>query len=236
MCAARNVTHTGAIGYFAVQAAEAGFIGIAMSASGPMMAYPGTRVPAVSSNPIAFAVPRRNGRPYLLDFSTGVVANGRIMGAADRGEKIPIGWGLDKAGKDTTDPKAVETLLPLGGAKGAGLSFMIECLTSLLLSHPRIAPDLESWAIGDDPFLNGTVIAIDIGGFGDPDRFAAEAERLGTAIVGLARADGVDKIMLPGERGDAIRAEREASGIPIPKGTWQRIAKAAQAVGVKPPM
>jgi ureidoglycolate dehydrogenase (NAD+) len=236
MCAARNVTHTGAIGYFAVQAAEAGFIGIAMSASGPMMAYPGTRVPAVSSNPIAFAVPRRNGRPYLLDFSTGVVANGKIMGAADRGEKIPVGWGLDKDGKDTTDPKAVETLLPLGGAKGAGLSFMIECLTSLLLSNPRIAPDLESWAIGDDPFLNGTVIAIDIAGFGVQDRFLAEAERLGKAISVLARADGVDKIMLPGERGDAIRAERERNGIPIPKGTWQRIAKAAQAVGVTPPV
>ena len=235
-CAARNITHTGAIGYFALQAAEAGFVGIAMSASGPMMAYPGTRVPAVSSNPIAFAVPRRNGRPYLLDFSTGVVANGKIMAAADRGEKIPLGWGLDKDGRDTTDPKAVETLLPLGGAKGAGLSFMIECLTSLLLSQPRIAPDLESWAIGYDPFLNGTAIAIDIGGFGDPERFAAEAERLGHAIAGLARADGVEKIMLPGERGDAIRAEREASGIPIPKGTWQRIAKAAQAVGVKPPL
>ena len=106
-----------------------------------------------------------------MDFSTGVVANGKIMGAADRGEKIPVGWGLDKDGNDTTDPKAVETLLPLGGAKGAGLSFMIECMTSLLLSHPRIAPDLESWAIGDDPFLNGTVIAIDVAGFGDRDRF-----------------------------------------------------------------
>ena len=235
-CAARNVTHTGAIGYFAVQAAEAGFIGIAMSASGPMMAYPGTRVPAVSSNPIAFAVPRKNGRPYLLDFSTGVVANGKIMGAKDRGEKIPVGWGLDKDGRDTTDPAAVETLLPLGGAKGAGLSFMIECMTSLLLSHPRVAPDLESWAIGDDPFLNGTVIAIDIAGFGNPDRFLAEAERLGTAISALARAEGVDKIMLPGERGDTIRATREATGIPIAKGTWQRIAKAAQAVGVTPPM
>jgi len=113
---------------------------------------------------------------------------------------------------------------------------MIECLTSLLVSEPRIAPDLESWAIGDDPFLNGSVIAIDPGAFGDRDRFLREAERLGTAIAGLARAESVKKIMLPGERGDAIRAEREASGIPIPKGTWQRIAKAAQAVGVKPPM
>jgi ureidoglycolate dehydrogenase (NAD+) len=235
-CAARHLTHTGAIGYFALQAAEAGFAGIVMSASGPMMIYPGSRVAAVSSNPIAFAIPRKGGQPYLLDFSTGVVANGRIMGAADRGEAIPTGWGVDKDGRDTTDPKKVENVLPMAGIKGAGLSFMIECLTSLLLSEPRIAPDLESWAIGDDPFLNGSVIAIDPGAFGDRDRFLREAERLGKSIAGLARADGVDKIMLPGERGDAIRAEREASGIPIPKGTWQRIAKAAQAVGVTPPM
>ncbi len=234
-CSARHTTHTGAIGYFAVQAAEAGFAGVAMSASGPMMAYPGTRVPAVSSNPIAFAVPRANGRPYVIDFSTGVVANGKIMGAKDRGEKIPLGWGLDKDGRDTTDPNAVKTILPLGGAKGAGLSFMIECLTSLLLSEPRIAPDLEDWSIGDDPFLNGTVIAVNIEAFGDPERFLREAERLGTAIAGLDRAEGVDKIMLPGERGDAVRAEREKSGIPIPKGTWQRIGKAAEKLGVTLP-
>jgi ureidoglycolate dehydrogenase (NAD+) len=234
-CAARHLTHTGAIGYFALQVAEAGMAGIVMSASGPMMAYPGTRVAAVSSNPIAFAVPRSGARPYLLDFSTGVVANGKIMAAADRGETIPVGWGLDTEGRDTTDPKAVETLLPVGGAKGAGLSFMIECLTSLLLSEPRIAPDLESWAIGDDPFLNGSVIAIDPGAFGDRDKFLREAERLGIAIAGLARAEGVDKIMLPGERGDAIRAEREIKGIPIPKGTWQRIGKAAEKLAVRLP-
>jgi ureidoglycolate dehydrogenase (NAD+) len=103
------------------------------------------------------------------------------------------------------------------------------------LSEPRIAPDLESWAIGDDPFLNGSVVAIDPAAFGDSDRFLREAERLGVAIAGLARADGVDEIVLPGERGDAIRAEREVKGIPIPKGTWQRIVKAATALGVKSP-
>src|SRR4029079_19574521 len=53
-CAARHLTHTGAIGYFALQAAEAGFAGIVMSASGPMMIYPGSRVAAVASEPIAF--------------------------------------------------------------------------------------------------------------------------------------------------------------------------------------
>ena len=235
-CAARNTTHTGAIGYFAVQAAEQGYGAIVMTASGPMMAYPGTRVGAVSSNPIAFAVPRANGRPYLIDFSTGVVANGKIMGAADRGEKIPVGWGLDKDGRDTTDPKAVETVLPLGGAKGAGLSFMIECLSSLLLSNPRIAPDLEDGSIENNPFLNGSVIAINPAAFGDRQTFEREAARLGHSIAGLPRAEGVDKIMLPGERGDAIRAEREKSGIPVPRGTWQRIGKAAEKLGVKLPL
>jgi len=234
-CAARHTTHTGAIGYFAQQAANQGFAAIVMTASGPMMIYPGTKVAAVSSNPIAFAVPRQGARPYLLDFSTGVVANGKIMAAADRGEKIPLGWGVDKDGRDTTDPKAVENVLPMAGPKGAGLSFMIECFTSLLLSEPRIAPDLESWAIGDDPFLNGSVIAINPAAFGDGAMFEREAARLGTAIAGLARADGVEQIFLPGERGDSIRAEREKNSIPIPKGTWQRIGKTAQALGVTVP-
>ena len=38
-CTARNITHAGAVGYFALQAADAGMAGIVMSASGPMMAY-----------------------------------------------------------------------------------------------------------------------------------------------------------------------------------------------------
>ena len=127
-------------------------------------------------------------------------------------------------------------MLPLGGAKGAGLSFMIECLSSLLLSNPRIAPDLEDGSIENNPFLNGSVIAINPAAFGDAATFEREAARLGRSIAGLPRADGVDKIMLPGERGDAIRAEREKSGIPVPRGTWQRIGKAAEKLGVKPPI
>src|SRR5262249_22318419 len=43
-CAARNITHAGAVGYFALQAANAGMVGIVMSASGPMMAYRRHRV------------------------------------------------------------------------------------------------------------------------------------------------------------------------------------------------
>ncbi len=234
-CGARNITHAGAVGYFALQAAQTGMAGIVMSASGPMMAYPGTRVAAVSSNPVAIAVPAKGRRPFLIDMSTATVANGKIMAARDKGEPVPLGWGIDAEGRDTTDPRAIETLLPMGGAKGAGLSFMIECLCSLALSNPRVAPDLEAEDPGDSPYLNGAAIAVDLAAFGDHAAFLNEAARLGAAIAGLPRAAGVERILLPGERGDAIMAEREAAGIPIPAGTWQRVVKAAESVGVKHP-
>lgn len=234
-CAARNITHSGAVGYFAHQAAQAGMAGIVMSASGPMMAYPGARVAGVSTNPLAIAVPAKERGAYLIDMSTATVANGKIMEAKDKGAQVPVGWGIDAGGRDTTDPRAIATLLPMGGAKGSGLSFMIECLCSLALSNPRIAPALMAEETTDDPFLNGVAIAVDLAAFGDLADFRENADQLGDAISALPKADGVDRILLPGERGNRIRAEREASGIPIPKGTWQRIAKVAEAVGVAIP-
>src|SRR5260370_17990384 len=52
-CAARNITHAGAVGYFALQAANAGMAGIAMSASGPMMGPHGPKVSGGSTKPPA---------------------------------------------------------------------------------------------------------------------------------------------------------------------------------------
>src|SRR5207244_4246743 len=105
--------------------------GIVMTASGPMMAYHGAKVAGVSTNPIAIAVPGKTHRPYLIDMSTSTVAYGKVLTAKDAGTSVPSGWGIDAAGRDTTDPHQIKTLLPLGGPKGSGLSFMIECLASL---------------------------------------------------------------------------------------------------------
>jgi LDH2 family malate/lactate/ureidoglycolate dehydrogenase len=143
-CAAKNITHAGAVGYFALQAANAGMAGIVMSASGPMMAYHGAKVAGVSSNPLAIAFPAANRRPLLLDMSTSNVAMGKVMSARDAGRNIPLGWGLDAKGRGTTDPGKLATLLPLGGPKGSGLSLMIECLCSVAVGNPIIAPALAA--------------------------------------------------------------------------------------------
>jgi ureidoglycolate dehydrogenase (NAD+) len=234
-CAAKNITHAGAVGYFALAAARAGMAGIVMTASGPLMAYHGARVAGVSTNPIAIAVPGKARRPFVLDMSTSTVSNGKVLAARDRGEAVPIGWGLDAEGHDTTDPKKIATLLPLGGPKGSGLSLLIECLTSLAVGNPLISLALLSGGLAENPVLNGVAIAVDLAALGDLDRFTAEVDRLGDAITGLPKAEGVERILLPGERGDAILAEREAMGIPVAAGTWKRLVATAEGVGVKAP-
>jgi ureidoglycolate dehydrogenase (NAD+) len=231
-CAAKNITHAGAVGYFALQAARAGMAGIVMTASGPLMAYHGARVAGVSTNPIAIAVPGKTRRPLVLDMSTSTVSNGKVLAARDKGEAVPVGWGIDAAGHDTTDAKKITTLLPLGGPKGSGLSLMIECLASLAVGSPLISLALAGGLAGN-PFLNGVAIAVDLATIGDLENFTAEVDRLGDVITHLPRADGVDRILLPGERGDAILAEREATGIPVPAGTWTRLVAAAEGLGVK---
>jgi ureidoglycolate dehydrogenase (NAD+) len=235
-CAARNITHAGAVGYFALQAADAGMAGIVMSASGPMMAYHGAKVAGVSTNPLAIAFPAANRPPFLLDMSTSTVAMGKVMSARDAGRAIPLGWGMDAAGRETTDPRKVATLLPLGGAKGSGLSFMIECLCSVAAGNPIIAPALAAGGALDAPFLNGVAIAVDLAAFGDRERILAEADELGRRIAALPRDERVERIYLPGERGDGILRERMRAGIPLPQGTWSRLLAAAVELGVTPPV
>jgi ureidoglycolate dehydrogenase (NAD+) len=234
-CAARNITHAGAVGYFALQAADAGMAGMVMSASGPMMAYYGAKVAGVSTNPLAIAFPAANRPPFLLDMSTSTVAMGKVMSARDAGRAIPPGWGIDAEGRETTDPRKVATLLPLGGPKGSGLSFMIECLCSLMVGNPIIAPALAAGGALDAPFLNGVAIAVDLAAFGDRERILAEAEELGRQIRALPRDERLERLYLPGERGDAILRERMRDGVPLPQGTWSRLVACAKGLGVTPP-
>ncbi len=234
-CITRNMTHAGAVGFYALKAVEAGMAGMVMTASQPMMAYAGSSVPGVSTNPLAIAIPGDDHRPLLLDMSTSTVSNGKVLRARDAGEQIPLGWGLDGAGQPTTDPGLLKTLLPVGGAKGSGLSVMIECLVSLVGGMPLIEPVLNSGKPMAGRPLHGLAIAVDIDAFGNPADFREQVDALAAILVGLPKADGVERIFAPGERGDTTLAEREAGGIPLPSGTWDRLAKVADRLGAAMP-
>lgn len=232
-CSAKNITHAGAIGYYAETVARAGMIGIVMTASKPLMTYFGSKIEGVSTNPIAIAAPTGNpGRPILLDMSTAAVALGKIMAARDAGKTIPQGWGVDENGVDTTDPAAVKAVLPMAGPKGSGLSLMIEILSSVLVANPIISASLNGAA--DVPF-NGLVIAIDPRAFGEAAAFTKAVDELYRAIKGLPPAPESGQVFLPGERGFAEFDKRMREGIPVAAGTMSRLVALAAKLSVQVP-
>jgi LDH2 family malate/lactate/ureidoglycolate dehydrogenase len=231
----RRTTHTAALGYYTRLAALKGMAAIAGSASWPNMIYHGAREVGVATNPFSIAMPRPGGEPLIFDMATGVVALGKIVHAARSGQPIPEGWALDDDGNPTTDPTKATLPLPLGGPKGSGLSFMIECIASLVTANPLIAETLEDTEEGKKHRQNAFLIAIDIASFGGLDLFGANLERTITDLKGLKRQEGVDEILMPGERGTRELASRWSSGVTIPAATWQGIGKVAARFGVALP-
>ncbi|HXW24614.1 MAG TPA: Ldh family oxidoreductase [Xanthobacteraceae bacterium] len=229
----RHTTHTGAIGRYAQWAAERGAIAVIAVAGVPLMAYHGARVRSLSTSPLAIGVP--SGRdPIVLDMATSVAALGRLVQARGGTAPIPDGWALAEDGTPTTDPKNAAIPLPLGGAKGSGLSLMFECLAGLLAGAPVLVP-----ALGPERrsrhTQNAFILAIDIAGFRAPAEFAADADALIGLIKRLPVREGFDEILLPGERGRRIEAVRRATGIPIPPATWEALGRLARAVAIELP-
>lgn len=232
----RRTTHTGPIGYYALQAAVAGMAGVVMSSSTPNMAYHGARRAGVANSPLAIAVPSAADAPLVLDMASSMAAAGKIKHALDTGSPIPEGWALTKEGQPATDPSQADVLLPLGGAKGSGLALMIECLTGLLTGNPLLEPVVT----GREPRRhrqNALVIAVNIAAFTTPANFARDAAAVSAALKGLPKTDGTEAILMPGERGATTERDRRHNGIPLARGTWTKLEALATARGIPlPPM
>jgi ureidoglycolate dehydrogenase (NAD+) len=230
-----ETTHTGAIGYYAQRAAEGGFAAIVAAAGPPMMAYFGARVPGVSTSPLAIAVPSRRHGPLLLDMATSVAALGRIKEAAKAGRPLPEGWALAADGAPTTNAADAATALPLGGPKGSGLSLMIECLTGLMAGAPILAPRLLRQSDGRH-LQNAIIIVMDIAAFRPLDEFHKDVDELADAIKALPRQEGVNDILLPGERGGRMAALTRSSGIRVSHATWRSLCRVAETLRLVPPV
>lgn len=227
----QNHTHAGAIGFYAERVAQAGMAAIVMSALRPMMAYHGTRTAAVSTNPIAIAMPGG----IMLDMSTSTSSRGKIAVAKATGKLLPAGMALDREGKPTTDPDAAATLTPMAGPKGAGLSLMIECLTSVALGNPLIATALADPKLKEQVRQNSLIVAMDLSVVG-ADGLGVNLDTLAREIKAQPRADGFDEVLMPGERGAREAKQRSREGISIPIRTWQQIGEVAKRFGVKMPV
>ena len=116
--------------------AEEGLVAFACTSYKPAVAPAGSIKPLFGTNPISFAWPRKNKPTVVYDMATASMAMGEVQVAKREGHKVPLGTGLTKEGKDTTDPAEIAdggVLLPFGGYKGSGIAMMVELLAGALV-------------------------------------------------------------------------------------------------------
>ena len=229
----RNTVHTGAIGYYVSLVAEQGLVGIGIAAGSPMMSYEGAVGASVATSPLAIAVPRTGAKPpVLLDMASSLIAMGKIAQAKRTGTPLPEGSATTADGTPTTDPELAKVPTPLGGAKGSGLSLMFELLTSVLVAAPILTP----YHGGQKKHRqNATLIVLAPAAFGGAEAFAAGVDATVDTIHDLPKSEGVERILVPGERSAATAAGRSADGIPVGDKLWTELVEVAGTLGVTVP-
>lgn len=211
--------HNGSGSFYVEKAVAEGCLAMVMTNAPPSMAVFGGRDPVIGTNPISFGTPVAGASPILVDMATSVVARGKIVESAKRGEAIPQGWALDRDGRPTTDSGAAESgvVLPLGGPKGSALAIMVEILCGVL-SGGRFGRDMGN-------LYSDFVTPQDVGHFFlliDAARSPLGrhyAERVTALVEDLkqsATAEGFDAIMMPGEPEARRSAATSANGIALP--------------------
>ena len=206
--AIRRSYSIGVLGHPVEDLANTGLVAFAVTNSPPNIAPWGGRKPLFGTNPIAFAVPRQNGPPLVIDQATSVVTKVALVAAARQGKSIPPDWALDTAGQPTTDAGAAlqGSMLAYGGVKGANLALIVDLLAAGL-TGANFSSDASPYAKADGPppGVGQLIMAF------DPSAFASGfLDRVETLVTSMLAQDGV---RLPGDNRLAARARTARDGV-----------------------
>ena len=185
--------------------AEQGLVAFACTSYKPAVAPAGAIKPLYGTNPISFAWPRKGKTPVVYDMATASMAMGEVQVAKREGHKVPLGTGLSKDGKETTDPGEIAdggVLLPFGGYKGSAIAMMVELLAGSLVgdnfSYETAAKDNND---GGPPSGGEFILAI------SPDKLS-ENDWDKHSNEFFDKMKSMDGVRLPGERRHKNRLDK----------------------------
>jgi hypothetical protein len=142
-----------------------------------------------------------NPAPFVLDFATTVVTQGKIKVAQSMGRSLPVGWIVDAAGTASTRPEdffAGGSLLHFGGHKGYALSLMT-CLVG----------GLSGGFQAEQARLGGIFVqAIDVAAFEELETYMKNVRQFLNGIKSAPRTREDQEIVFPGERASRSRETR----------------------------
>jgi L-2-hydroxycarboxylate dehydrogenase (NAD+) len=229
-------THFGAAGYYARHAAQRGLVAIVASNGPAHMAPHGAAEPFLGTNAFAIGAPLGRHGTFSLDMASSVAARGKVIRAQALGEPIAPGLAIDADGAPTTDAAAAlaGAVLPLGGPKGSGLAFAV-CLLAGVLAGADFDDELEPMSGGATPRpqnVGQLFLLLDPWRLASPSEAIERVEDLVERLHGLSTAEGFDEVLVAGERGDRLAAERRAHGIPVEEAELDALAGACEEGGM----
>lgn len=245
--AVRHSNHIGRLGEYVERAASRRMVGlVTVGIAGPgagLTAPFGGRTRFLGTNPWAIGVPARGRAPFVMDFATTTVAEGKVKVSRARGAQLSPGVILDPAGEPATDPEqlyAGGTLTLLGGRlaghKGYGLS-MAAALVGALAMVGDDDPTSAGNSFGDATgWIAGVfTIAIDPEWFGGRDAYEALVRPVLASAGAAEPAPDAERVLVPGEPEAISRQRRVGEGITIAEATWTELEDASTSLGVPMP-
>ena len=233
-----NAGHFGAIGHYAMQAAEQGLVGVCFTGAGLSVVPTFASKPLLGTNPIAIAAPAGHEAPMLFDAATSAIAGNKIRLAIRLGSPLLPGWVTDKDGLPIMEEKPVFDRdeyhqAPLGGTreqgshKGYGFALMAEVLSTMLSGA---IPTMLSPGSGSKNHF----AAYNVEAFTDLRQFKDGMDAMLRTLRTAPPAPGHERVLYPGLSEHEAVEERRASGIPLHKEVIEWFGEATRDLGVPP--
>lgn len=231
--------HLGRIGHFSEMAVAQSLVSIHFVnvLSRPIVAPWGGGDGRFGTNPCCIGIPLKGQPPFILDFATSRVAQGKMRVAHNEGRTVAPGFLIDEAGQPTTDPGVVVVpqtnglfgaLVAFGEHKGYGMAVACELLGGALSGGGT----WHQQADGRSAVLNSMLtILIDPVRLGTQISFEQEAVAFVQWLRRSPVADGFDELQIAGDPERSARAKREVDGLVIDQTTWDAIVQAGVKVG-----
>ena len=211
--------HCGVAGHTVERIAREGCIGMMFANTPKAMPTAGGKRALLGTNPIAFACPRLNANPLVIDLSMSTVSRGRILSAAHNRESVPLDWGKDRDGCETSDPNEIlqgGTLSAFGGNKGAVLALMVEILSGSF-TNSNFGYEASSFLDeqGGPPQTGQLIFCMQSNLFGN--QFAERVEQI------LNEIGSEDGVRIPGMKRFESRQLAQTNGISYLKSLIQSV-------------
>ncbi|MBG9389822.1 malate/lactate/ureidoglycolate dehydrogenase [Caenimonas aquaedulcis] len=233
--------HLGRIGHFAEMAVSHGLVAIHFVnvMSRPTVAPWGGADARFGTNPCCIGIPLKGRQPFILDFATSRVAQGKMRVAHNEGRQVEAGLLIDEHGQPTTNPGVVVVpqsaglfgaLMPFGEHKGSGLAVACELLGGALTGGGAWHKQHD----GSRSVYNGMfTILVDPQKLGTRSSFEKEALAFVDWIKQSPPGPESEGVMIAGEPERKARKAREKDGIVVDDTTWGEIVASGVKVGFR---